>query len=138
MVPSMLDNYPAVVDQLDRELVGWLTTVNPNLQPQSSPIWYLRVANDLMVYSRADATRITNLATNTSVAFNLRGDKQGDTIVSLEGVAVIESDSPTPLHVPEYLAKYGDEIVRLGWTNETFDRDFPVPIRIEVKRVRNG
>ncbi len=134
----MLDNYPAVVDQLDRELVGWLTTVNRNLQPQSSPIWYLRVANDLMVYSRADATRITNLETNTNVAFNLRGDKQGDTIVSLEGVAMIESDSPTPLHVPEYLAKYGDEIVRLGWTNETFDRDFPVPIRIEVKRVRTG
>ena len=134
----MLDNYPAVVDQLDRDLVGWLTTVNRNLQPQSSPIWYLRVGTDLMIYSRADATRITNLATNSNVAFNLRGDKQGDTIVSLEGVAVIEPDSPTPLRVPEYLAKYGDEIVRLGWTNETFDRDFSLPIRINVKRVRNG
>ena len=134
----MLENYPDVVDQLDRDLVGWLTTVNSNLQQQSSPIWYLRVGNDLMVYSKADATRITNLATNTNIAFNLRGDKQGDTIVSLEGVAVIEPDSPTPLHVPEYLAKYGDEIVRLGWTNETFDGDYSVPIRIEVKRVRNG
>lgn len=134
----MLDKYPNVVDQLDRDLVGWLTTVNRNLQPQSSPVWYLRVGNHLMVYSKANATRITNLETNSSVAFNLRGDKQGDTIVSLEGVAVIEPDSPTPLHVPDYLAKYGDEIVRLGWTNETFDRDYSMPIRIDVQRVRNG
>lgn len=134
----MLDTHPAVVDQLDRDLVGWLTTVNGDDQPQSSPIWFLREGNDLVMYSRADAKRLDNLATNPKVAFNLRGDEQGDTVVTLEGKARIDPDAPSALDVPAYVDKYGDEMIRLGWTHESFAVDYSVAIRIVATRLRSG
>lgn len=132
----MLEEHPKVGAQLDEELIGWLTTVDSHHQPQSSPIWFIRDGNDLVLYSRPNATRLTNLATNDHVAFNLRGDRRGDTIVTLEGTAAPQPAAPTPLGVLAYMRKYGDEMVRLGWTHDRYDNEFPVAIRIVVTRVR--
>ena len=46
-----------VVAHLDQDLVGWLTTVNAQHQPQSSAIWFLRDGDDIIVDSRPGATR---------------------------------------------------------------------------------
>lgn len=131
----MLDDRPTTA-RLDTDLIGWLTTVDPRGQPQSSAVWFLRVGEELLVFSRADATRLVNLAENPRVAFNLRGDAAGDTIVTIEGAAAVDHGAPTPIDVGPYMAKYGDEIERLGWTHTGFDEDFPVAIRIRVTRVR--
>jgi hypothetical protein len=34
------------------------------------------------------------------------------------------------------MAKYGDEMIRLGWTAEHYDQEFPVRIRIIINRIR--
>ncbi|HEU5113342.1 MAG TPA: pyridoxamine 5'-phosphate oxidase family protein, partial [Acidimicrobiia bacterium] len=91
----MLEKRPELTAQLDEDLVGWLTTVTPDGQPQSSVVWFLRDADDLLVYSRPDATKLTNIATNAKVAFNLRGDDVADAVATFEATAMIV-DSPTP------------------------------------------
>jgi PPOX class probable F420-dependent enzyme len=133
----MFDRRPELVLDLDQEYVGWLTTVSATGQPQSSIVWFLRDLDDLLIYSQAAARKLTNIEANPRVAFNLRGDAQGDRVASFEGTATIDR-SPTPAHEdPRYLAKYQGEIVRLGWTPPEFARDYPVLIRLHIDRIRS-
>ena len=133
----MFETRPQVANELDDELVGWLTTVSPTGQPQSSVVWFLRDGDDLLVYSQAAARKLNNIAANPKVAFNLRGDPTGDRVASLEATATIDR-SPTPAHeVPSYLAKYEGEIVRLGWTPPVFASEYPVLIRLHIDRIRS-
>jgi PPOX class probable F420-dependent enzyme len=132
----MLADYPSVVTQLDEELVGWLTSVNEAGQPQASPVWHVTDGGEIVVYNRANARRLTNLRSNPKVAYNLRGDPRGDKVVSMEGTARVDPEAAAPLGVPAYMTKYRDEMIRLGWSPEEYDEEFPVAIRITVTRVR--
>ena len=132
----MLDSYPAVTARLSDSLIGWLTTVNQAGQPQSSAVWHIVEGAELIVYSRPDATRLTNLRSNPKVSYNLRGDRQGDSIVTMEGIARTDPAAPTPLGQPAYMMKYGDEMIRIGWSHEQYDEQFPIALRIEITRVR--
>lgn len=133
----MFDTRPEVTQELDYELVGWLTTVSTTARPQSSVVWFLRDGDDLLIYSQAKAKKLDNIVANPKVAFNLRGDPQGDRIVTLEATASIDR-SPTPAHEdPAYLAKYEGEIRRLGWTPPEFASDYPTLIRLVIERVRS-
>lgn len=132
----MLENRPELASQLDEELVGWLTTVSPSGQPQSSVVWFLRDGDDLLIYSKPDATKIANIAANPKAAFNLRGDEMGDSMATFEGTAFVVG-SPTPPHQdPAYLDKYRDQISRLGWTPDQFADDYSALIRLTIDRVR--
>ena len=133
----MLENRPELVGTLDQDLVGWLTTVSPDGQPQSSVVWFLRDGDDLLVYSKPDATKLANIAVNPKVAFSLRGDEVGDTMATFEGTATVV-ESPTPPHRdPAYFAKYQGQIERLGWTPDQFSDDYAALIRITIHRIRS-
>ena len=133
----MFETRPEVASHLDDELVGWLTTVTPTGKPQSSIVWFLRDGDDLLIYSQTAAKKLDNIAANPKVAFNLRGDAQGDKIATMEATASIDR-SPNPAHEdPRYLAKYEGEIVRLGWTPPEFAADYPVLIRLTIDRIRS-
>lgn len=122
--------------RLDEELVGWLITVNPSGQPQSSVVWFLRDGDDLLIYSKPNARKLVNIAANPMVAFNLRGDPEGDTMATFEATASVV-ESPTPPHQdPSYFAKYRDQIKRLGWTPEQFAADYSALIRLSIDRIR--
>jgi PPOX class probable F420-dependent enzyme len=133
----VLENPPELTRSLDEDLVGWLTTVTESGQPQSSVVWFLREGDDLLVYSKPDATKMRNISANQQVAFNLRTDQMGDSMTTLEGTATLV-DSPTPPHQnPAYFAKYQDQIKRLGWTPEQFSADYSALIQIAVNRIRS-
>jgi PPOX class probable F420-dependent enzyme len=133
----MFENRPEIATQMDDDLVGWLTTVTESGQPQSSVVWFLRDGDDLLVYSKPDATKLANIAVNPRVAFNLRGDELGDTMATFEGTAEAV-ESPTPPHRdPAYLDKYREQISRLGWTPQQFADDYSALIRITIDRIRS-
>ena len=133
----MLETKPELTARLDEDLVGWLTTVTDSGQPQSSVVWFLRDGEDLLVYSKPDATKMRNISLNEKVAFNLRTDEMGDSITTFEGTAVVV-DSPTPPHQhPAYFGKYREQISRLGWTPEQFADEYSTLIRITVRRIRS-
>lgn len=132
----MLSSYPAVIELLNDELVGWLTTVTPSGQPQAQPVWHVTDGEDLVVFNRPTARRLRNISSNARVSYNLRGDPQGDVIVSMEGVASLDSSLGSPITNSDYLAKYSQEMIRLGWTPEEYDAEFSTPLRIAFTRIR--
>ncbi len=132
----MLLSRPGLSEALDVALIGFLTAVNESGQPQSSPVWFIRDGDDLIVYNRPTAPRLTSIASNPRVAFNLRGDRQGHAGVSLEGTAHLEEDLPPAYRFPGYVEKYSHEIAGLGWTPESFSADYSVGLRMKVTRVR--
>ena len=44
--------------------------------------------------------------------------------------------APSPLGSPGYMAKYAEEMIRLGWTAEEYDEEFSIAIRITITRLR--
>lgn len=121
---------------LDRELIGFFTAVSAAGQPQTSPVWFVRDEDDIVVYNRVRTPRLAAISSNPRVAFNLRGDLRASAAVTLEGVAAVEK-LPTAMEFPGYLDKYAPEIERLGWTPESFSSDYGVGLRVTVTRLRS-
>lgn len=132
----MLSNTAHLARLLDKELIAFLTTVNDDDQPQTSPVWFQRDGEDIVVFNRPDARRLCSIETNPRVALALRADRQGHALVSLEGTAAIEHSLPRAKEFPGYEDKYVGEIADLGWTPDSFSDEYSVGIRITVTRVR--
>src|SRR5260221_13179726 len=84
------------LDRLEHELMGWMTTVDPDGQPQSSPIWFLWQDGTILVYSHVRAPRNANGEANPRVTFNLNTDADGDDVATMEGEAPVNPALPPP------------------------------------------
>ena len=124
------------IERLATEKIGWLTTVDLNGQPQSSPIWFLWVDDEVFLYSHKTAKRNANLAERPQVAFNLNTDPGGDDVVTMEGVARFDPDGPPCSQHPAYLEKYGGFLADYGWDAGHMDREYPIVVRITPTRWR--
>jgi Pyridoxamine 5'-phosphate oxidase len=60
-----------VARRLTGEPIGWLTTVNPDGQPQSSPVWFVWDGESLSLRSQPHAGKVRNVGANPGVAFHL-------------------------------------------------------------------
>jgi len=132
----MIDLTPAIAARLDREIVAWLTTVTPDGQPQTSPVWFLWQDGRFVVYSLPRSPRVRNIRANERVAVNLDGNGQGGAIVSFEATAVLDDAGPLSVALSDYQAKYLPRITEYGWTAESFARDYPQRIVITPTRLR--
>ncbi len=88
------------LERLGTEKIGWLTTVTPDGQPQSSAIWFLWEDGEVLIYSHKRALRNGNIEDNPKVAFNLHTDAGGDDYVSMEGTARFAPEHPPSSEVP--------------------------------------
>ncbi len=132
----MIMEKAGVAEALDAALVGFLTTVSREGQPQTSTVWFFRQGEDLIVYSRPDSLRMGNIEANERVAFNLRADPSGAGCLSLEGRAVVDPTLPSADSLSGYVEKYLDAIRDLGYTPASFAADYSSGIRIEITRMR--
>ena len=121
--------------RLADESIGWLTTVSPSGQPQSSPVWFIWDGGSLWLRSQARAGKVRNVGANEHVAFHLADDGHGGNILTIEGRASLEPE-PSEL-LDAYLAKY-DAAIRgaLQTTPEQLAADYPTTIRITPTRTR--
>ena len=126
------------LERLESELIGWLTTVNPDGQPQSSPIWFQWTDGELLIYSRTRAPRNANIEERPLVAFNLNTDAVGEDVLTVEGEARILPDAPPASANPAYVAKYEGLLKDYDWTPEYFAERYSVAIRIRPTRWRFG
>jgi PPOX class probable F420-dependent enzyme len=122
--------------RLDQETVIWMTTVRSDGQPQTSVVWFLLEGDEILVYSKAGTIRNRNVVDNPKVSLNLDGNSRGGAVVTMEGTARVDPDTPAGNDHPVYLEKYQSLIESNGWTPEIFSRDYPVPIRVTINRVR--
>lgn len=119
---------------IDGALVAWLTTVRPNGQPQSSPVWFVIDDDDFLIYSLPDTARTSNLIANPLVSLNLDSNAGSDVVVA-EGTARVV-DGPRSVDHAQYQDKYRDEIPSIGHTSESFADRYSVPIRVTPTRWR--
>jgi PPOX class probable F420-dependent enzyme len=138
--PSVLDPSKEAHAHADRRLraeqVAWLTTVRADGQAQSTPVWFLWDGETFLVYSQPGAPKVRNVAANPKVSLHLADDGAGDDVVTFEGAAAVEPDTPRADRVEDYLAKYKAAIEALGYEPGPFARTYSMPIRIRPTRVR--
>ncbi len=124
------------LERLGTDVIGWLTTITPEGQPQTFPIWFLWDAGEALIYSDRRAKRNGNIAANPRVTLHLNDNGRGGDIVIVEGEARIDDTAPAPGDNAAYLAKYGDLIRDDFSTPEEFMTVYNVPIRIRPTRGR--
>ena len=124
--------------RLETELIGWLTTTSRDGQPQSSPIWFLWIGDEILVYSGKRAPRNGNVAARPRVAFNLNSNPTGGDVVTMEGEARVDLTYTAPDANPTYLVKYRGLLDETGWTPAYFAAEYPLPILVRPTRWRVG
>jgi PPOX class probable F420-dependent enzyme len=120
--------------RLENDVVAWLTTVTPDGQPQTFPIWFLWQDGEVLIYGDRRARRNANLAVNPRVGLHLNDDGKGDGIVVLEGEARIDPETPPIPRNPAYLAKYGRLIDEQLGSPDEMATIYNVPLRIRPTR----
>ena len=137
MIDPTTKSGACAAERLGRELILWLTTVTPGGQPQASPVWFLWIDGEILLFSRADTPRLANVRANPRVAATFDGDGDGGDIVSIEGEArVARERAPLADVPPAYIEKHAAKLAAYGWTMESMLVDYPVEIRIRPTRVR--
>jgi PPOX class probable F420-dependent enzyme len=122
--------------RLATDMIGWLTTVTPDGQPQTFPIWFLWEDGEILVYSDRRAKRNGNIAANPRVSLHLNDNGQGGDVVVVEGDARVDAGTPGPDHHTAYLAKYGAWIDEYLSSPEEMATIYNVPLRIRPTRGR--
>jgi PPOX class probable F420-dependent enzyme len=122
--------------RLASEPIAWLTTVRADGQAQSSPVWFLWDGETFLIFSQPGADKVRNLTANPRVSLHLSDDGNGGDIVTMEGTAAVEPDSPRADRVEGYLAKYQPAIEALGYEPGPFARTYSTAVRVRPTRVR--
>ena len=122
--------------RLGRDKIAWLTSVTPDGQPQTFPVWFLWEDGGVLVYSSKKARRNSNIAASPRVSVHLEADSDGADLVILEGTARIDDATPSADRHAAYMAKYGEWMVRDLGSVDAFLAEYTVPIRVTPTRGR--
>jgi PPOX class probable F420-dependent enzyme len=123
-------------NRLEHDMIGWLTSVTPDGQPQTFPIWFLWDAGEILVYSDRRAKRNLNIVANPRVSLHLADNGRGGDIVIVEGEARVDDATPPVTGNGAYLAKYGAWIDEFLTSAEEMATIYNVPLRIRPTRGR--
>ena len=123
--------------RLQQNLIAWLTTVGPNLQPTSVPVWFLTLEDGtFLLYSQAGARKLRTIVANPKVSLTLDVTDIGRDVVRVEGTARQVDDQPAAHQHPAYLAKYTERIAAMFDTPERFGALFSVALIITPTKLR--
>jgi PPOX class probable F420-dependent enzyme len=122
--------------RLRHNLMAWLTSVRPDGQPVSVPVWFLmRDDGTILLYSQPEKAKLRNIAANPKVSLALDVTDIGRNIVRIEGVAEQAHDQSPANEQPAYLAKYIERIEALFGTSERFAELFSAALIITPTRL---
>lgn len=120
-----------VESRLRHNLIAWLTTVRPDGQPVSVPVWFLtREDAKILLYSQPGKQKLRSIAGNPKVSLGLDVTDIGRDIVRLEGTASVAHDEPAADQQPAYLAKYMERIGAMFGTPARFAELFSTAVII--------
>jgi PPOX class probable F420-dependent enzyme len=123
--------------RLRQNLMAWLTTVRPDGQPVSVPVWFLmREDGTILLYSQPGKQKLRNIADNPKVSLGLDVTDIGRNIVRMEGIARVADDQPAANQHPAYLAKYTERIGAMFDTPERFAELFSTAVIITSTKLR--
>jgi len=130
------DAAAALDERLRAENIGWLTTVSPDGQPQSSPVWFLWDDGEFLIYAQPRSWKVRNIRTHPQVSLHLNSNDQGGRVVTFEASARIAADQPPVDQTAAYLAKYRAGIASIGTTPEGMAAGYSTALRLTATRVR--
>lgn len=117
--------------------MAWLTTVRPNGQPVTVPVWFLLREDDtIALYTRPGVEKLRSIAANPRVSLVLDVSDVGRNIVRIEGTLRQADDRPPANEDPGYLAKYIERMAALFGTPESFAEQFSVPLILTPSKLR--
>lgn len=122
--------------KLRNEIAVWLTTVNPDGQPQSTPVWFRWDGDTFLIYSQPGRPKLRNIAEDPKVSLHLVGDREGEDIITFEATAELDPSAPRADRLDGYMEKYAYLVERFGWTPAGFAADYSVAVRVTPTRVR--
>ena len=126
-----------VETRLRQNLMAWLTTVRPDGQPVSVPVWFLmREDGTILLYSQPGKQKLRSIADNPKVSLGLDVTDIGRNIVRMEGIARVAHDQPAANQHPAYLAKYTERIGAMFDTPERFAELFSAVVIITPTKLR--
>jgi PPOX class probable F420-dependent enzyme len=123
-----------VQDRLRSTLMAWLTTVRPDGQPVSVPVWF-PAREDGTIYSRPSKAKLRNIAANPKVSLGLDVTDIGRNIVQIKGEARHDPTLPRADRDPAYLAKYVERMRAMFDTPESFGEQFTAGLAITPTKV---
>ena len=134
----MLNTTTGAGSRADRRLreegIIWLTTVRPDGQPQSVPVWFLWDGETFLIYSQPGQQKLKNIGRTPRAGLNLNPDAHGGAVVRTEGIAEIVEDFLPATEVGEYVEKYRESIARIGFEPDSFARAYSVALRVTPDR----
>lgn len=131
------DDRERVEARLQHNLIAWLTTVRPDGQPVTVPVWFLQRNDEtILVYSQPTSPKLRNISANPKVSFALDVSDLGRNVVRLEGVARLAEDIAPADQQSSYLAKYSERIAALFESPERFSALFSVALIITPTKLR--
>ncbi|HEX3301834.1 MAG TPA: TIGR03667 family PPOX class F420-dependent oxidoreductase [Thermomicrobiales bacterium] len=125
-----------VARQLEEEEILWLTTVDANGVPQPVPIWFLWDGETILFYSQPNKPKLRNIERNSRVSLNFNTEPMGEEVGVFIGTLAVDPTAPLANQSPEYQKKYGDGIIRIGYTNDTYSETWSVPLRFTPEKLR--
>jgi PPOX class probable F420-dependent enzyme len=125
-----------VEGRLRSNLMAWLTTVQPDGQPVTVPVWFLlREDESILVYSQPNKLKLRNIARNPRVALGLDVTDIGRDVIRVHGAARQVDDIPPAHQNPRYVAKYAERIGTMFGTAEQFAASFSTALLITADRL---
>ncbi|OPX07394.1 TIGR03667 family PPOX class F420-dependent oxidoreductase [Mycobacterium sp. AT1] len=122
-----------VIDRLNRDQYGWLTTIAKSGQPVPKLIWFHFDGEALFVYSSPTAAKVTHVRRHPQVSLNLDSDGNGGGIVVVGGEATVDAEGVDCRDDGPYWAKYGPTADQFGLTESMVD--YSTRLRISVDKV---
>ena len=119
---------------LRREPVVWLSTVRPDGGPHLVPIWFSWDGREILVASKPRAQKVRNLASNPMVMLALGEAEEDFDVGLLEGRAELLDEPATTALPAGHVAKYRDQMARIGLGPEEFLATYSQVIRIRPTR----
>jgi len=136
-VPSHSTEYSAALTKrLRTEDIAWVTTVAPDGQPQSSPIWFLWTDDTFLVYAQPGSWKVRNIRAHPQVSVHLNSDESGGNVATFEGTAQIDPDQPLAHQHAAYVRKYRAGIASIDMSPEQMSAEYSVALVITPSRFR--
>ena len=88
------DTDTRALERLTTDMIGWLTTVRADGQPQTFPIWFLWDNGTILMYSQPNTPKLRHIAAHPQVSLNLDSQDVAAKVVILTGEASIDQSAP--------------------------------------------
>ena len=98
------------------------------------PVWFLWEGETFLIYSQPGRQKLKNIGSNSRVGLHLNSNTRGGDVVRIEGTAEVVQNVPPADGLGEYVEKYRESIVRIGFDPEGFARTYSVALRVTPDR----